>query len=281
MSRVRAWIQLAAALLFNAHAFGNKSGALYQGPPKTACVPVLNCYSCPGAWGSCPLGALQTLLGGRRIPFYVLGSLAAFGLVLGRAVCGWLCPFGFLQDLLHKLPHPRLRGVTALDRALRWLKYAVLAVFVIILPLALGGPAFCTWLCPAGFLEAGLPLLATHGELAALIGGRFWWKAVLAGAVIVCAVLISRPFCRYLCPLGAFYGLFNKVSLTQIGHDPAACIHCGTCASVCTMGLKPDAEETAGAECIRCGKCMSACPAGALAASFGPAPQKEILHERK
>ena len=104
---------------------------------KKFCVPGLNCYSCPGALGSCPIGSLQAVIAGRSFDFsfYVAGFLIMVGAVCGRFVCGWLCPFGLLQDLLHKIPVPlKLRKLPG-DKWLKYLRYVVLVLFVVLLPL--------------------------------------------------------------------------------------------------------------------------------------------------
>ena len=177
----RGAIQLVAAALFNGYAAGFVRGGMYQGPLKRACVPVLNCWSCPGALGACPIGALQAALGApgrRRFPFYVLGTLMLFGVVLGRLACGLLCPFGFVQDLLYKIPVKKWRPPRRIDRPLRYLKYAVLAALValpLLLKPAFGGapPYFCKYLCPAGTLEAGIPQLLLNPSLRGLAGMLF------------------------------------------------------------------------------------------------------------
>ena len=101
----RRLIQLYAALLYNAHLKGCITGHIYTGNVKAMCLPGFNCYSCPGAVGACPLGALQNALAasGSRAPTYVLGILLLFGLTLGRTICGFLCPVGLLQELLYKI----------------------------------------------------------------------------------------------------------------------------------------------------------------------------------
>ena len=221
------WSQLGFILLINSYAKGFQSGQIFAGASKLICVPVLNCYSCPGALGACPIGALQTVLGRGRFPFYVLGLMMAFGVVLGRAICGLLCPFGLVQDLLHKIPLPKYQLPPRLDRALRWLKYIVLALLVILLPAlvavqkGVAPPFFCEFLCPAGTLGGALPLMATNPSLRALAGALFGWKFAVLVLIVFAAILIPRPFCRYLCPLGAFYSLFNRVSFYGITLDEA------------------------------------------------------------
>ena len=223
------WSQLGFILLINSYAKGFQSGQIFAGASKSICVPVLNCYSCPGALGACPIGALQTVVGARTVPFYVLGTLMLFGVVLGRAVCGLLCPFGLVQDLLQKIPLKKVTLPRRIDQALRWCKYVVLALLVILLPALLAvqkgmaPPFFCEWLCPAGTLGAALPLMAANPAMRALAGALFGWKFAVLMLIVFAAILIPRPFCRYLCPLGAFYSLFNRVSFYGITLDEARC----------------------------------------------------------
>ena len=275
-SRIRLTIQVLAAALFNGYAAGFAEGRIFTGNSKAVCVPVLNCYSCPGALGACPIGSLQAVLGGRRhdFSFYVIGLIMLFGLVLGRVICGFLCPFGLVQDLLHRIPAPRLRVPKKADRALRWLKYAVLALFVVLLPVFLtnkygiGAPYFCKYICPAGILEGALPLLAKNESLRAGLGALFSWKLGILIAVLALSVLIHRPFCKYLCPLGALYGLFNRFSLYRMSVDGDKCVGCGKCARVCPMDVDVTKNPNS-AECIRCGRCRAECPTGAVRSGFG------------
>ena len=167
LHRFRRAIQVAFAVFLNGYAVGFAKGSIFKGASKAVCVPVLNCYSCPGALGSCPIGALQTALGGqsRHFPFYVLGTLMFFGVLFGRLICGFACPFGLVQELLHKVPVPKLHVPARLDRVLRWVKYVMLFGVVVLLSVALTSdmgttdPLFCEYICPAGTLEAGLSLI--------------------------------------------------------------------------------------------------------------------------
>ena len=271
MERMRHAVQAAWALLTNSHLAGFARGTLYKGRLKGLCVPGLNCYSCPGAVGSCPIGALQSVLGSRKFGFsyYVTGFLLLVGALTGRFVCGWLCPFGWIQELLHKIPFRwKIRAFRG-DRALRFVKYAVLAVLVLALPLLLkdetgqSTPWFCKLLCPAGTLEGGLPLMIADESIRSAAGGLFAWKAALLIAVLAACVAIFRPFCKYLCPLGAIYSLFNPIAVFRCRVDGSKCTHCGACAAVCDMGVDP-ARHPNDPECIRCGKCRHACPHGAI-----------------
>lgn len=273
--RLRTCIQLAAAALFNGYAKGFAGGTIFAGRTKMICVPVLNCYSCPGALGACPIGSLQAVTGGAKhnVSFYVLGTLMLFGVVFGRLICGFLCPFGLIQDLLARLPVRKRELPKKLDRPLRYLKYVILAVFVILLPmlavnsLGVGAPWFCKYICPAGTLEGGLPLLMTDRQLRGLAGALFSWKFAVLTAVVIGSMFIKRFFCRYLCPLGAFYSLFNRVSLYRMELDRSKCIECMRCEAVCPMAVKVTEDINSG-ECIRCGLCRSACPADAISSGL-------------
>ncbi len=270
----RRLVQLYAALLHNAHVRGFIDGGIYGGKAKYACVPGLNCYSCPGAAGACPLGALQNALSaaGHRAGWYVLGMILLFGVMLGRTICGWLCPMGLIQELLHRIPTPKIRK-SRVTRALTWVKYGILAVFVIGIPLTIGLtrdeplPAFCTYICPAGTLEGAAGLLAHPGNasLYSLLGAFFTRKWVILVGIGLACVFCYRGFCRFICPLGAIYGLFNRFSAVGVKVDESRCNGCGACVGRCPM----DVRRVGDRECIQCGKCMDACSRGAISLKAG------------
>ena len=263
----RRFVQLLAAVLTNQELLNLTSGRLYKGSAKNLCAPGLNCYSCPAATLSCPLGALQAAGGtaGYGFSFYVGGFLLLLGVLWGRLACGFLCPFGLLQDLLSKLPVQKRK----LFPPLRYVKYLLLVVFVLLLPVLLlmvngvGAPAFCEYICPAGTLEAAVPLLLTHVEYRQVIGGLFVLKSVILVAVLVGCLFISRFFCKMLCPLGAIYGLLNRVSICRLHLDGKSCVSCGACRKVCPMDIDP-VVQLHSPECILCGQCVEACPQKAL-----------------
>lgn len=264
-------VQLLFAAVTNGYIAGFLKGKIYTGPTKSICLPGLNCYSCPGALGSCPIGSLQAVLSsqGRYFSFYVVGFLMIVGALIGRVVCGFLCPFGLVQDLLYKIPFVKKWGKLPGDKWLKWLKYVILVLFVILLPLLVvdivgqGQPWFCKYICPSGTLGAGIPLVALNQGLAAATGGLFIWKIALLAILLLLSIMVYRPFCRYLCPLGAIYGLFNKISLYRYQVDPKACISCKACQKACKWDI-PVYQKPNSIECIRCGECKSACPTGAI-----------------
>lgn len=272
--RVRHWVQAGWFALTNGYAAGFIQGRIYTGKSKMLCVPGLNCYSCPGALGACPIGALQAVLTSQQFAFsaYVLGLLMAFGTVLGRLVCGWLCPFGWVQDLLYKIPFPKKRKNLPGHRVLRWGKFVVLAVLVILLPALVAGPGdvgdpwFCKYLCPSGTLLGGLPLLAKNPMLRGAAGWLFGWKGLILAVVVILSLKYYRPFCKYLCPLGAAYGAFHPISLYRLEVDMGKCIRCGACQKACGMDI-PVWEQPNSVECIRCGDCKRVCPVGAISST--------------
>ena len=263
----RKLIQLYSALLFNVNFKGFTSGNIYQGKTKKMCVPGLNCYSCPGAVGACPLGSLQgSISADRSTLYYMCGILILFGVMLGRTICGWLCPFGFIQELLYKIKTPKLKK-NKITRLLSYFKYVVLVFFVIIVPVIYAFrdtplPAFCKYICPAGTFEGGIGLLANkvNASYFSMLGPLFTWKFLILISVCVASVFIFRVFCRFVCPLGAIYGFFNKISFFGIKVDTTKCTNCGLCVSKCKMDIKKVNDH----ECISCGECISVCPTKAI-----------------
>ncbi|MBQ7924926.1 MAG: 4Fe-4S binding protein [Lachnospiraceae bacterium] len=270
LQRIRLSVQILYTILTNGYVYGYMQGKIYKGGLKYACVPGLNCYSCPGATFSCPLGALQSALNQRQIqvPFAVLGFFFLFGSIFGRFVCGWLCPFGLFQDLLHRIPLFQKRKQLPGHRMLKYGKYLVLAGLVLVGSSFLFDgfvkvPAFCKYLCPSGTLMGALPLLSVNEQLRSQVGGLFGWKLGLLLVLVGLSVKVYRPFCQYLCPLGAIYGWFNRFSLVQIHWEQEACISCGACQKACPVDLKPE-QISVSTECMKCGKCMTACPVQCL-----------------
>ncbi len=274
LARFRGGIQAIATLFTNIHLPNFFKGEIYQGSGKTVCVPGLNCYSCPGAAGSCPIGSLQAVIGSSNFKFayYITGILILLGVLLGRFICGFLCPFGWFQDLLHKIPTKKLS--TKKLKPLRYLKYVILLVMVFLLPaiivneVGMGSPFFCKYICPQGVLGGAIPLAIVNNGIRSALGKLFAWKLTILIAVIVLGILFYRPFCKWICPLGAFYALFNGVSFLQMRVDPHTCVSCGKCARACKMDV--DVTKTPNhTECIRCGMCVSACPTNSVSFHYG------------
>jgi polyferredoxin len=234
-------------------------GQWLQGIP--GCV--FHCYSCPLSSFACPVGVAANYAAlapvALEVPCLLLGVLFVVGALGGALVCGWACPFGFLQDLLAKIPTPKF----ALPAWLGYTRYVVLVGLVLLLPLALGFKgipyedqviSICR-LCPAGALEAGLPfsvrsLMAGDGWMMS------WHKSAILVAFFAAALFIHRPWCRVLCPLGGFLALFNRFSLFHLRFKPKECIECNLCRSRCSMGVKVDVKVNVSG-CIRCLECTT------------------------
>ncbi len=275
----RRLIQVYAALLYNAYVKGFIKGDIYTGSTKNICVPGFNCYSCPGAIGACPLGALQNALAssGKRAPYYVFGILMLYGLLLGRTICGWICPLGLIQELFYKIPTPKLKK-SRFTHALSYLKYVILAVFVVIIPLAYSiqqypVPGFCKYICPAGTFEGSMGLLSNpvNAEKFSILNILFTRKFVIMVIILLSCVFVYRAFCRFLCPLGAIYGLFARISVLGVKVDKNKCTNCGRCVAHCKMDIRHVGDH----ECIHCASCVDVCPTSAISMKLGRITLKE------
>lgn len=271
MKHKRKIIQVYAALLYNVNIKGYITGDIFAGSSssKGLCVPGLNCYSCPGAIGACPLGSLQKGLTdlNKGTLYYVIGIILLFGLICGRFICGWLCPVGLGQELLYKIKTPKVKK-SNVTYVLSYLKYVVLFVTVVIsIMYALNAfedsvPAFCKYFCPAGTLEGAIFLLASPNQVNIIsdLGLAFTIKFIILIILAIASIFIYRSFCRFFCPLGALYSLFNKFCIFGVKINDDKCTHCGKCLSKCKMDIRKVGDH----ECIQCGECISVCDTQAI-----------------
>lgn len=295
----RRLVQILATLITNPYWKGFTQATIYKGPVKYVCHPGLHCYSCPSAVTACPLGALQnsfaslreTLSGGHfYIGLYLIGFFATLGMIFGRLVCGWVCPFGLLQDWLYKIPTPKLR----LPRFASYGKYLMLVGLVVFMPIFASFfkvsftdengalqpipsisvnetgttyPWFCKIVCPAGTLEAGIPKLLLDPDARQSLAFWFRVKWTILIIFLLWMVLTPRAFCRVGCPIGAIYGLFNRFSLYRLSVDKEKCTKCGLCEEVCPMGVRVY-ETPNHPDCIRCLDCVSACKLNLIKKGF-------------
>lgn len=270
-NKLRLWVQILFAAITNGYVIGFIKGRIFTGTTKKICVPGLNCYSCPGALGSCPIGSLQAVLTNRnyQFSFYVIGFLILVGVCLGRFVCGWLCPFGLVQDIVYQIPFVKKYKNIYGHKIVKYLKYVILILFVIILPLFVvniigqGSPWFCKYIRPSGTLMAGIPLVAMNTPLQQAIGFLYYWKISILILLILLSIVVYRPFCKYLCPLGAIYGMFHSVAFYRYDVDVEKCVQCGKCQKSCNMDISVWQNPNS-PECIRCGDCIKCCPTGAI-----------------
>ncbi len=290
MWNLRRWVQGVATLASNAYLLFPFTRNIYQGRLKSMCVPGLNCYSCPAATGACPLGSIQSILstvrpsfssGRYHISLYVLGMLGLVGSLVGRMPCAWVCPFGLMQELIHKIPSRKFEIL----KALIYVKYLILALFIFLLPVLVvdqfgyGMTWFCKYICPVGTLEAGIPMMFLQPSLRELIGILYYNKLIILVVFLILMVFISRTFCRIACPLGAIYSLFNKISIFRMVHDPDACVLCKQCYRDCPMGVR-FYEGANQVDCIRCLKCyQESCQYGAISIEVAGIPVRPVPKE--
>lgn len=213
--------------------------------------PILNCYACPVASFACPIGSIQHFIIIGTVPFFVLGTLGLVGAVVGKMTCGWLCPFGFFQDMMAKVTKIKYD----IPRILEYGQYATLIILVIIMPYWFKEPWFSK-LCPQGTLEAGIPWILIDNDLRSQIGTLFSVKIGILAAFASAMVFTKRPFCRTACPLGAIFSLFNHFSLFHLSVSPEGCNDCGSCKSVCPVDLEVHKTPNH-RRCIRCLQCTT------------------------
>ena len=271
LMQVRPWVQAGFLGLWLA-----PLGRWLHGIP--GCV--FHCYSCPLSSLACPVGVLANYMAilpvCRELPYLLIGVLVLVAAVGGSLVCGWSCPFGFLQDLLARVVPRKIQ----IPGWLGHVRYGVLVGLVMLLPLWLGfkGVAFedqvvsiCR-LCPAGALEAGLPY-----SIQSLVTGNGWMMSGLKSGILIgfiaAALIIHRPWCRIFCPLGGFLSLFNRFSLFHLRFNARECVECNLCRSRCSMGVKLDQQVnvTGCVRCLECSTCGGIEPAFATPGNSPPA----------
>jgi polyferredoxin len=236
------------------------------------CYPFFYCNACPTATAGCPLRAIEkgVFQQGYKwtLILYPLLILGFFGMISGRAICGWACPIGLLQRgtgrvarKIKKIPFAKKLGSHRLEPKLRYIKYFIL-IGLVVVTTALIGFMF-TDICPIGFLTGTIPTLILYpGEF--VPNAYFIAALIIFLLFIILIFLIERGWCRYFCPLGAILAPFNMISILHIEKVDnnifeKECIQCNACNNICPMGiyvinLKRDPE------CILCGKCVTICP---------------------
>ncbi len=256
LSRARTWMQLAGTILSNSYLGTLFTRTVNTGLTKGACVPFLNCYACPTALFSCPVGTLQHFMAIQVVPFYLLSFIALIGLTIGRMGCGWVCPFGFVQDLMYKIKSRKYE----IPSRYKYVKYLVLLVLVIVIPYKTGEMWFSK-LCPAGTLFAGIPWaiwnpVQSKTGLHVLPDGPgvlFYVALFILMMFLIWFVISKRPFCRLFCPMGALLALFSRFSMVRLELGDG-CDGCNKCSDICPMELDVTVEYNS-EECIRCLEC--------------------------
>ncbi len=258
MQRVWLWLAKRRPIVQILSALGLNSYVTWFTTRGLPC-PALNCYACPAAAFACPIGSIQHIAGARhKVPFYVLGMVGLVGALVGRGSCGWLCPFGWFQELVYKLPAPKLR----LPNRFNWTRYVILVALVFVIPFITRETWFCK-LCPAGTLEGGIPWVIISTDIRAMIGAFYWLKLGILGGFVAWMSVTRRPFCRWVCPLGALWAPFNMVSAMRLQVDETTCIQCNRCQQVCPVNIRVHENPNDGT-CIRCLACVRACPQSSI-----------------
>lgn len=221
------------------------------------CSPVFHCYACPLATFACPIGVLASFAALHVIPFVALGLLITVGGLFGNLICGWVCPFGLLQDLAAKVPTPKFDPP-------RWtshMRYVVLIGTVLVVPYFFGKdhPLFICGFCPAGAIEAAAPNMVRQAATGQEVAFPNPVKLAVLVAFVVAIFLMRRPWCRVLCPLGAIFSLFNRASVFFLQLDDEKCTQCGRCHTLCKLGIEPEKSPN-DSRCIRCLECTQCGP---------------------
>ncbi|MFU8780226.1 MAG: 4Fe-4S binding protein [Kiritimatiellia bacterium] len=236
------------------------NGAFLGGQAKAVCVPVMNCHACAFSLFACPVGVIVSYAGYRMLPFLLLGTILLIGIFLARLLCGWVCPMGFLQDLLHKIPGRKI----SLPDWTRYIKYVLLGVTVVLLPFLLGGDtlwSFCR-ICPVSAMQVTIPNLFAANSVITI---RTVLKLAILAFILLLAVVSKRSFCRVLCPVGAMMAPFNRFSFLTV-RPVSGCVACKKCDKLCPTECGPAPDMIAGKapgldpECVTCHECREGCP---------------------
>lgn len=237
------------------------------------CLPIIHCNACPLTWFNCPIYAISEWIQFREVPWgtlapwMLIGIIGGIGALLGRFFCGWVCPMGLLQDLLHGIPSPKF----SLPALLRWVKYGFLFIAVGAAAYWVGKESllfFCKY-CPVATIEVAVPQMIVDHDWA-----MDTWRILRFSVLVLVLVLVVfnvRSFCKVMCPVGALVAVANKFSIFTIRIDPAKCTHCGKCDKSCPMGVPVENSSRTKrsvnrhTECIECLKCEEVCPVNAIA----------------
>lgn len=285
LQNIRVLVQWGSLIFSNAYFGFLKTKQIYQGALKGICVPVLNCHSCPSAFFSCPIGTIQHFMTIRKFPYVLSAYLASIGIMVGSLACGWLCPFGLMQDLFYKIKSVKIR----ISEKLSSLRYLVLFFLVILFPLVLQETWFSK-VCPMGTFQAAIPwvlwnpIIPVYGEPAVstqTLGWLFIIKILIAGAFLGFFIVAKRPFCRLACPLGAIFGFFNKYSILQLKVDTYSCTDCQKCKTICPVDINIS-DDPGSSTCVRCLQCLKCENVHIqIGPKKSPMPQGPIIRDQK
>jgi polyferredoxin len=231
------------------------------------------------------------------VPFLVFGVCLLIGGIFGRALCGWICPFGFFQDLLRLVPVKKVKISKPLNKGLRDIR-AVIFWGILLVAGFVGYKELIGESVAETFGAFGQQPWTPFNPAATLFvmffymifwkqypGGSedfsasdwrfmFYFRIILLVAVIGLSIFIPRFYCKYVCPIGYTMGFPAKYSLIGIARNPARCTRCGSCEDMCQKSamqvpiLDYSYERVRDANCTNCGSCLDACPHGAIYFKF-------------
>jgi polyferredoxin len=300
INTLRLVIQFFFLILFGATIFGSRS------PPLL--LPVMWTWGYQQNIVGDAFTALQLMSSGWQqpsqvFPWLAIASFLLAGILTGRLLCGWICPFGFIQDLASFIRAKKMEISIKAHENARLIKYFILGITLLITATfslskfykihrnyerAMGVFAYApfTALSPAETLFAVLPKMVkgfsnviAEKPIFDVLSGvldlppLFWIQLFILIGVLVLAVYIPRGWCRYLCPHGALMALLNMFSFMGLKRDPVRCIkgECRECVKACPMQiriLEQPWEKFNDPECIYCLKCIDACQNKAIKVKY-------------
>ena len=272
-------------------------------------LPVMWTWGLPNATVGDAFTALQLMLGGWSLgssvvfPWLAIASFLIFGILVGKSLCGWVCPFGLIQDIVGFIKSRKLEISPATHGGLTRLKYLILGIALLVSSTfsaskylnlhgsyerAFGIFAYApfTVLSPAETLFSVLPK-SLHGFYLTFIEKSFvealsgilylpplfWLQVLILIGTIMLAAYVQRGWCRYFCPHGAIMAFMNRFSFIGLHRDPVKCAkgECRECVKACPMKVRIldlPWKKFSDPECIYCMKCADVCPNGAIRPTY-------------
>lgn len=201
-----------------------------------------------------PVASLRQLLTSLLVHGRLVIPVAAMLVILlaavwvsNKSICGWACQLGLLQDLLHRANLPKWEPPFWLSNAVRIVAFLGLL---------------------AGLVLAGMDWIGVIDPFLVFSFNITWAIGLFSAVLLIAALFVYRPWCRFLCPFGLVGWLLEQVSLMRPRIDRDVCKECQLCVKACPSGAMGDFYDDARihADCFACGACIEACPQqGALA----------------